>query len=105
MLAGAVAVLLPALLFAAPPDLPPITVHRISGPITVDGDLSDPGWRDAATIDQFWETQPGDNIPPKVATKAFITYDEKYLYIGIDARDPEPGKIRAPYVDRDQVIG
>jgi hypothetical protein len=104
-LAGAAALLLPTILLAATPELPPIAVHRTSGPITVDGDLSDPGWRDAATIARFWETQPGDNIPPKVSTKAFIAYDEKYLYIGIDARDPEPSKIRAPYVDRDQIIG
>lgn len=90
---------------AAPPDLPPIAVRRTSGPIQVDGDLSDPGWKDAAVIDQFWETQPGDNIPPKVQTRALIAYDSKYLYIGIDARDPEPAKIRAPYVDRDQIVG
>ena len=81
---------------AAPPDLPPIAVRRTSGPIQVDGDLSDPGWKDAAVIDQFWETQPGDNIPPKVQTRALVAYDSKYLYIGIDARDPEPAKIRAP---------
>jgi hypothetical protein len=90
---------------AAPPDLPPIAVHRTAGPIRVDGNLSDPGWKDAAVIDQFWETQPGDNIPPKVTTRAFIAYDAKYLYIGIDARDPDPSKIRAPYVDRDQILG
>jgi hypothetical protein len=103
--AGLVVLLVCAAVSAAQDTLPPIPVHRISGPITVDGDLSDPGWRDAATIDQFWETQPGDNVAPKVQTKAFIAYDAKYLYIGIDARDPDPSKIRAPYVDRDQVIG
>jgi hypothetical protein len=97
--------LLPVFLLAAPPDLPPVAVHRLSGPIVIDGNLSDEGWRDAAVIDQFWETQPGDNVPPKVTTRALIGYDAKYLYIGIDARDPEPGKIRAPYVDRDQVLG
>jgi hypothetical protein len=104
-LAGAAALVLPALVFAAPPDLPPIAVHRVSAPITVDGDLSDPGWRDAAKIDRFWETTPGDNVPPRVETIAYVAYDEKYLFIGIDCRDPEPSKIRAPYVDRDQIIG
>jgi hypothetical protein len=104
--AGLIGLLVVSEALAAPPDtLPPIVVHRAAGPIQVDGDLSDPGWQGAAVIDQFWETQPGDNIPPKVQTKAFIVYDEKYLYIGIDARDPEPSKIRAPYVDRDQVLG
>jgi len=90
---------------AAPPDLPPIAVRRTAGPIRVDGDLSDPGWKGAAVIDTFWETQPGDNEPPKVATRALLAYDEKYFYIGIDALDPQPAAIRAPYVDRDQIIG
>lgn len=97
--------LVPGFLAGAPPDRPPITVHRAPGPIVVNGDLSDPGWKDAAVIGEFWETQPGDNVPPKVATTAFIAYDAKYLYIGIDARDPEPSKIRAPYVNRDDVLG
>jgi len=83
----------------------PIEVHRISGPIQADGDLSDPGWKDAAVIDSFWETQPGDNVPPKVVTRVLLAYDDKYFYIGIDAPDPHPETIRAPYVDRDQVLG
>jgi hypothetical protein len=103
---GLIGLLVVSAAVAAPQDtLPPIEVHRTAGEIQVDGDLSDPGWKDAAVIDQFWETQPGDNIPPKVQTRALVAYDSKYLYIGIDARDPEPAKIRAPYVDRDQIVG
>ncbi|HSD71448.1 MAG TPA: DUF5916 domain-containing protein [Thermoanaerobaculia bacterium] len=102
--AGAL-LLLAAARLAAAPDLPPIEIHRSTGTIAVDGDLSDPGWRDAVVVDEFWETQPGDNTPPKVKTRALLAYDAKYLYIGIDAQDPEPRNVRAPYVDRDQVLG
>jgi hypothetical protein len=56
--AGASALFLPAFLLSAPPDLPPIAVHRVSAPIVVDADISDAGWKGAAVIDQFWETQP-----------------------------------------------
>ncbi|HEY6930414.1 MAG TPA: DUF5916 domain-containing protein, partial [Thermoanaerobaculia bacterium] len=73
--------------------------------ITVDGDLSDPGWEGAAVIDAFWETSPGDNTPPKVRTVAYLTYDDKAFYIGVRCDDPRPDRIRAPYADRDQVIG
>ena len=38
-----------------PPPPPPLTITRAAGPITIDGDLSDPGWRGAATIDQRQE--------------------------------------------------
>jgi hypothetical protein len=84
---------------------PPLEIQRAAGAITVDGRLSDPGWSGAAVIDRFWETQPGDNVEPPVKTAAFVTYDDRFFYIGIDCRDPDPGKIRAPYVDRDNVIG
>ena len=88
-----------------PPPPAPLVLHRAAGPITVDGDLSDPGWQGAATIDHFYETSPGDNIPAKVKTVAYLTYDDRYFYIGIRCDDPDPRKIRAPYVERDNVIG
>lgn len=85
--------------------LSPISLTKASGSITIDGDLSDPGWRSAAVVDTFYETSPGDNTPPKVKTVAYITYDERFFYIGVRCDDPDPSKIRAPYVDRDHVIG
>ena len=90
---------------ATPPPPPPITVKAAAGPITLDGDLSDPGWQGAATIDTFYETSPGDNTPPKVKTVAYLTYDARNFYIGIKCFDPNPKAIRAPYVERDNVIG
>lgn len=89
----------------AHPAPPPINIHRASGPITVDGDLSDAGWKDAARIDQWVEGSPGNNIPAKIKTTAYLTYDDRYFYIGIRCEDPEPKKIRAPYVERDAVLG
>jgi hypothetical protein len=89
----------------APPPTPPMTLHRLNGQIAVDGDLSDSGWQDAAKFDQFYETSPGDNTPAKVKTIAYVTYDDHYFYIGVRCEDPHPEKIRAPYVERDNVIG
>jgi hypothetical protein len=82
----------------------PIPLTR-SVAISLDGKLEDAAWQSAAKIDRFYETSPGDNTPPKVNTVAYITYDEKYFYIGVRADDPDPSKIRAPFVDRDGVIG
>jgi hypothetical protein len=82
-----------------------INIHRASGPITIDGDLSDAGWKDAAKVDQWVEGSPADNIPAKVKTIAYLTYDDRYFYIGIRCEDPNPKKIRAPYVERDAVLG
>ncbi len=90
---------------AAPPRTPPADIHRAAGPIDVDGNLGDPGWQGALMFDQFYEGQPGDNIPAKIKTTVWLTYDDKYFYIAVKADDPNPERIRAPYVDRDLVLG
>src|SRR5215510_1990498 len=86
-----------------PLTVPPLQISRATGPIEVDGDLSDAAWKDAAVVDQWWETNPGDNIVPKVRSVGRLTYDDKYLYAAFEFDDPEPRKIRAPYSDRDNV--
>src|SRR5436305_3118935 len=88
-----------------PPPAPPIQIHRAKGAIRIDGDLSDPGWNRAATVSAFVEGQPGDNTPAKVKTMAYLTYDDRYFYVGVRCEDPNPRAIRAPYVERDNVIG
>jgi hypothetical protein len=90
---------------AAPPPPPPQNIPKATSGIELDGALGDAAWQNAAVFDKFYETSPGDNIPAKVRTVAYITYDARYFYIGIRADDPEPKKIRAPFVERDGVIG
>src|ERR1043166_8378153 len=97
------ALLVSASAFAQQP--PPMALPRTSSPVTMDGDLSDEAWKHAAVIDKFYEYQRSDSGPSPVPTTAYVTYDDHYLYVGIDCRDPEPAKIRAPYVDRDHVFG
>lgn len=82
-----------------------LAVRRASAPITVDGDLSDPGWHDAARIERFYEVSRGDNVEPPAHTVALITYDDRYLYVGLICDDPDPARIRAPFVSRDNIIG
>src|SRR5437870_13409046 len=89
---------------AAPPPPPPINIHRAEGAIVVDGNLDDPGWKNAAVIDRFYETSPGNNKPPAVKTTAWLTYDDRYFYIGVRCEDQHPEKIRDPFVDSDQAI-
>jgi len=82
-----------------------LALPRASGPITVDGDLSDPGWNGALVITKFYEYYKTDNTEPPMKTIAHVTYDDRYLYVGVDCRDSDPSKIRAPLVERDQVFG
>ena len=80
-----------------------IHITRATGPIEVDGSLNDPGWQGAVRIDEFYETNPGDNLPPKVKTVAWLTYDDRFFYAALEFSDPDPKGIRAPYGDHDVV--
>ncbi len=90
---------------ADPPIPPPLALPRAGGVVTIDGDLGDPAWQGGAVIDSFYETAFGDNREPIVKTTAYVMYDDRYFYLAVRCDDPEPAKIRAPYVDRDQVLG
>jgi hypothetical protein len=78
---------------------------RATAAVIVDGDPRDTAWQQALLIDDFYETAFGDNRKPTVRTAARLMYDDRYLYVAIECDDPEPSRIRAPYVDRDNVFG
>ncbi len=69
--------------------------------IQIDGRLDDAAWRDATRITIDTETRPGENLPAKVETTAFIIEDGENIYVAFDARDPDPRAIRAYLRDRD----
>jgi len=79
------------------------SIARASGAIAVDGVLDDPGWKSATPIDVWYETNPGDNVPPRVQNVGRLAYDDRFFYVGLELGDPEPGKIKAPFSDRDNV--
>jgi len=80
---------------------PPAVIPRATGPIRVDGVIDEPAWQSALKLDIPFEVTPADNIPARVATEAFLTYDDSAFYLAFIAHDPEPGRIRARISDRD----
>jgi len=82
-----------------------IRITRAAGRIAIDGDLSDEGWRGATRVEKWYETNPGDNLEPKLRNVAYLAYDDRFLYAGFEFDDPDPGAIRAPLGDRDNVPG
>ncbi|HMA53388.1 MAG TPA: DUF5916 domain-containing protein [Acidobacteriota bacterium] len=76
-------------------------VVRASAAVKVDGVLDEAAWAAAPAIPLPFEWQPGDNIPSPVKTECLVTYDLRNLYVGFRCFDPEPGKIRAHLMDRD----
>lgn len=80
-----------------------LTIQKAAGPIAVDGDLTDAGWTGIEGVTTWYETNPGDNIEPKVKNVGYLAYDDEAFYAAFDFADPQPGQIRAPYGDRDNV--
>ncbi len=83
----------------------PIAMTRAQGPIAIDGDLSDAGWRNAARVERWYEINPGDNTEPKVRNVGYLTYDDKFFYAAFEFDDPNPMAIRAPLGDHDAMPG
>jgi len=52
------------------------------------------------TVTEFRQYQPGDGTPASEATTAYLSYDDKNLYVAFVAHD-EPGQIRAHLSKRD----
>jgi len=78
---------------------------RLSKEISIDGDLSDPVWKEALRIETFYEISPGDSTPPVVRTTGYLGYDSQFLYVAMYCFDPHPEDIRASFSDRDSVFG
>src|SRR5688500_8234591 len=93
MIAGLV---LAAVLAVQPVEIQPATV-----PIRVDARLDEAAWADAVRIPVTFEWYPSDNTAAPVETDVMVTYDERNLYVGFHARDPQPSRIRARYHERD----
>lgn len=74
---------------------------RTAGTITVDGVLDEAIWADALRVELNYETDPGENLPAKIQTTAFLIEDGENLLVGFDARDPDVDRIRAFLRDRD----
>ncbi len=86
------------------PPLKRFTVARANSDITIDGRINEPAWEDAVVVELGYEWFPGENSTPPVRTECLLTYNDSHFYIGFRAYDPEPKKIRAHLMDRDQIF-
>ena len=88
------------------PAVAEVRVHEIScvsSAISIDGVLDEPAWSEATEVSIEYEWFPGNNVAPPVRTFAYVTYDDRNLYVAFRAYDPDPSQIRAQLMDRDQI--
>lgn len=82
---------------------PELEISRAGGPIEVDGEIEDVGWRGAARVNKFFEHNPGDQTKPEVDTEVWIAYDDNNLYVAWLCYD-DPEEVRAYFTERDNIF-
>jgi hypothetical protein len=79
----------------------PVPTLEAEHSLRLDGHLDEPWWGQAALLDDFYETDPGDRLPPRVRTEVRLATDGRRLLVGIKAFDPAPAAIRSTLARRD----
>jgi hypothetical protein len=85
----------------APVSIRSAAVTSTSGPISIDGSLSEAAWASAPKIGELIQRQPDTGQPPTQRTEVTLLRDEDNLYIGIHAYDAEPDRIVGTQMIRD----
>lgn len=67
----------------------------------IDGEVSEDIWKSAQPIDEFYQINPKVGDAPSEKTQVSILYDDKNLYVAVEAFDARPEKIRATILERD----
>jgi len=66
---------------------------QAQGSIVLDGKLDEPSWAGAPLANGFVQNDPREGEPATYDTEVRLLYDDRALYIGVYAKDPEPGQI------------
>jgi hypothetical protein len=70
-----------------------IAIGRAGGPIALDGVLDEPAWASAPVAKGFIQNDPHEDQPATFDTEVRVLYDGEALYLGVFAKDDEPGAI------------
>ena len=73
-----------------------LRIVRISTALSIDGRIDQGEWGQATRVETWFETQPGDNVPPPVRNVGYIGFDDRFFYAAFEFDDPAPSTIRAP---------
>lgn len=64
-----------------------LSINRSQGPISIDGKLDEPTWLNAEKGRGFYQNFPTDTDPAKDSTVFSLTYDDKFIYVGLICYD------------------
>jgi hypothetical protein len=80
-----------------------VDVPRIDAVATIDGNLDEPVWNQAARLTGFSQYQPVDGRPADEPTEVLVWYAADAIYFGIKAREIHGNVVRATHANRDNI--
>ena len=81
-----------------------VALHRLDGPITLDGLSDEPAWRQVRPL-ELTMYAPTFKEPLTERTEILIGYDDAYLYVAGRLYDRDPHGVRANTLYRDKYSG
>ncbi len=79
-------------------------IPRVDEVPVIDAVIGLDEWKNATQIELAYEINPGDNLPARVKTTAYMMEDGEQIYFAFKAQDPNPEKILAYFRDRDGIF-
>jgi uncharacterized protein DUF5916/cellulose/xylan binding protein with CBM9 domain len=89
---------------ATPSERPSVHALRATGPVTIDGALSEPFWSDGEAFTRLIQRDPVEGAPPSQHTEVRVAYDDDAIYVGARLHDSAPDSVAARLARRDASI-
>jgi hypothetical protein len=84
------------------PEPPTLRIPRVSRPPCLEDFLEHSPREAEARVTDFRQYEPGDGVPASQPTAAYLSYDDRNLYVVFVCRD-EPARIRARLAKREDI--
>ena len=81
-----------------------LIAEKLNSPVEIDGELTEPVWKNGNTFDNFIQRDPDEGSPASERTVIKLAYDDRYLYLGAVMYDSYPDSIMARLTRRDEEV-
>lgn len=104
MLCGVMLPVAASVAYAGAPAAEAAQFARSDGEIVLDGRLDESAWLAAASVTRFFEVYPSNVRTPATRTTVRFLYDDRSVYVGVRADDPDAAAIRSTLGRRDESL-
>jgi len=80
-----------------------VPLPRVTSAVTIDGQLDEAVWQQAARLNEFSRYAPTDGDAADDSTEVLVWYSPTALHVGVRAY-AQPGSVRATLADRDKMF-